>query len=251
MALSVFALTALARPPKAPVPVDSLATQEILQTRLKSDRTWQKAIKRKKIRLKLLGRYARNEPFYRQLVDRFERADTTLCESDFLILYYGYAYRDEYHYRDMNNSWGELYENKHHAEAYAALCELLKRNPASLNLLRIAFGLGCEAGRPTEELNRIVWRLNVLMKHITLLGDGSKKRPIMLVSPRDIYTVMRVVLGVKQFRTKTIQSPLLERHCVMIGSEEKGSQVWFDTTFSWLEKQTPDYWAKLITEKWP
>ena len=60
------------------------------------DSVWQEATAGEGLDFMVFGRHARDDRYYGQLAERFEKADTTLFGSDFLVLYYGYAYRDEY-----------------------------------------------------------------------------------------------------------------------------------------------------------
>ena len=247
--VSAFALTTLAQPPEAPAPADSIMTLEILKDRIKRDTVWQQALPGKIVKYSVFGHYARNEPYYRQLVDRFEQADTTLNPSDFLTLYYGYAYRDEYVYEGGDCPWKDLTDNKQHTEAYEMIGELLKHNPASVYLLNCALGAGSEIGRPTEELYRIGWRLFMIITHISILSDGSKESPIAVVDWRDENPLMRHWLEVTPIKTQFRFNKRKPCHCVTIESEKKGSKVWFDLTLPWFAYQYPNYWAKLITEE--
>lgn len=249
IALSAFALTTMAQHLEAPIPIDSLIAEESLTNRVERDTVWQEAVADKYVNLSVFGRHARNEPYYRQLVDRFEQADTTLFGSDFLVLYYGYAYRDEYVCRSVGSPWSDLVTNKQYAEAYEMICELLKHNPASLYLLDYALGAGCAADRPTEELDRIYWRLLMIMKHISILSDGSKESPIAVVSSRDENPLLQLWLKVKPIKTQYRGNKKRPCHCVTIESEKKGSKVWFDITLPWLVCMSPNYWVKLITEQ--
>ena len=78
----------------------------------------------------VFGRHARDDRYYGQLAERFEKADTTLFGSDFLVLYYGYAYRDEYDGGYGRDPWNEATKEKRYAEAYDALNSALKKAPA-------------------------------------------------------------------------------------------------------------------------
>lgn len=213
------------------------------------DSIFQEVIADSTFNFRILGKYARDEHYYQERVERFERADTTLLGSDFLVLYYGYAYRDEYVCGSADSPLTDLVNNKQYAEAYEMIGELLKHNPASLYLLDYALGAGCAADRPTEELDRISWRLLMLMKHISILSDGSKESPIAVVNRRDEDPFMRLWLKVKPIKAQLRGNKGRQCDCVTVESEKKGSKVWFDVTLPWVACLSPNYWAKLITEE--
>lgn len=252
IALTAFALTVRAQQPDsadiASVRTDSLSTNQTPENPIVRDTIWEEATADDGVDLTVFGRYARNETYYQQLVDRFEQADTTLRVSDLFVLYYGYAYRDEYHTRTMGSPWSDLVENKQYAEAYTMICELLEDHPACLYLLDFAIGAGYAAGRPTEELDRIAWRLFVLMEHIYMLRDGSKQTPFIIVDLRDNEPLLYRWLKVKPIRAKLRGNRGRQCYCVTIETEKKDSKVWFDVTLPWLDFLMPYHWSSIITQ---
>ena len=96
------------------------------------DSVWQEATAGEGLDFMVFGRHARDDRYYGQLAERFEKADTTLFGSDFLVLYYGYAYRDEYDGGYGRDPWNEATKEKRYAEAYDALNSALKKDRKSV-----------------------------------------------------------------------------------------------------------------------
>ena len=140
------------------------------------DSVWQEATAGEGLDFMVFGRHARDDRYYGQLAERFEKADTTLFGSDFLVLYYGYAYRDEYDGGYGRDPWNEATKEKRYEEAYDALNSALKKAPATPHALSDALWIARELGRPDEEVQRLEWRLYALLTWISLLGDGSIRR---------------------------------------------------------------------------
>lgn len=203
---------------------------------------------------RILGKYARDEHYYQERVERFERADTTLLGSDFLVLYYGYAYRDEYDGGYSTPPWAGLNKEQRYEEAYGMILDALKTNPASLSLIRDAFITGREAGKSDQKLFTLGWRLSALMYWISIWSDGTQQFPYSVVSVEDEYVLMSEHLGVQrvtgQELVMTNEKPCDKMHVVMMeGAPFSGSEVWFDISFPYVMLGSPQHWAnKFKTE---
>lgn len=117
------------------------------------DSVWQEATAGEGLDFMVFGRHARDDRYYGQLAERFEKADTTLFGSDFLVLYYGYAYRDEYDGGYGRDPWNEATKEKRYAEAYDALNSALKKAPATPTRCRMLCGSPGNSDGPTKRCN--------------------------------------------------------------------------------------------------
>lgn len=216
------------------------------------DSVFQEVIADGTFNFSILGKYARNEHYYQERVERFERADTTLLGSDFLVLYYGYAYRDEYDGGYSISPWGALMNKKQrYEEAYGMILNALKTNPASLYLIRDALRTGRAAGKSDQELFTLGWRLSALMYWISIWGDGTQQSPYLIISVGDEYAFMSEHLGVQKITNRelvmTNEKPCDKMHVVMMkGAPFSGSEVWFDISYPYVMLRSPQHWANIF-----
>lgn len=214
------------------------------------DSVWQEATAGEGLDFKVFGRHARDDKYYGQLAERFEKADTTLFGSDFLVLYYGYAYRDEYDGGYGVDPWNEATKEKRYTEAYDALNSALKKAPATPHALSDALWIARELGRPDEEVQRLEWRLYALLTWISLLRDGSEQYPAVVVNVRDEYTFMYDYMGVRQVLGQQLirKDDGIPYDKIDIEpldtSDSKISEVWFDVSYPFTMLASPGHWAK-------
>ena len=203
---------------------------------------------------RVFGKYARNDDLYRQLTERFEQNDETLSGSGYLILYYGYAYRDEYGGGYSIPGWDSLIEEGRYGEAYERVCDALKTAPATPNYLATAIQLASRVGRPRQEISGLAWRLYNLLSWIHATGDGTEDYPWKVVNVVDEYTFMRYMLEVESINE---QSLVTNRHGVQCDVMEvepvdnemfSGSEIWFDVSFPIIMLESPGYWAEQLSE---
>lgn len=217
------------------------------------DSVWQEATAGEGLDFMVFGRHARDDRYYGQLAERFEKADTTLFGSDFLVLYYGYAYRDEYDGGYGRDPWNEATKEKRYAEAYDALNSALKKAPATPHALSDALWIARELGRPDEEVQRLEWRLYALLTWISLLGDGSEQYPAVVVNVRDEYTLMYDYMGVRQVLGQQLIRkddgiPYDKIDIEPLDTpDSKISEVWFDVSYPFTMLASPGHWAKKLT----
>ncbi len=264
--LLLFCLQAQAQQPDMPEiqpnpMADSLATAALSDEEddesVFNDPVWDEAIADGGISFKVFGRYARDNEHYRDLAERFERADTTLIWSDFLILYYGYAYRDEYTggYGGTRSVWNALIKEKRHADAYDAVTSSLKNAPATPYYLADALNLAYQLERPAEEIHNLEWRMYVLLDCIYALGDGTREHPWPIINVSDEYTLMYNYLGVQQVKGQTLINTDDGITCDRMEIEPvdndyfTGSEVWFDVDFPFPMMVSPQHWANKLTGK--
>lgn len=235
---------------------DSLSSDERqFYDLLARDTVWQEATRDEGFDFRVLGRYARDDEYYGRLAERFERADTTLFGSDFLVLYYGYAYRDEYTGGYSIGPWKERIQEEKYDEAYAMIVGALKQAPATPHLLSEALQIALATNRPEEEVWSLQWRLGALLGWMSMLGNGSRELPIPVVNVSDEYTYMYALLGIAKVKEQTL---VKNDHNVMCDRMEvvpsenayfTGTEIWFDVTFPIIMMESPRHWAKKLTKK--
>ena len=222
---------------------------------LARDKVWQEATAKGGFDFRILGQYARDNDYYGSLAERFEQADTTLFGSDLLVLYYGYAYRDEYDGGYGGQLWKASMKEGKLDEAYKLLGGALKKAPATPHILADAFRVAIELKRPDEEIRSLQWRLGTLLGWVQALGDGSKEAPISVINVVDEYTFMYDFLGVAQVKGQSLlkndNGVLCDRMEVVPGegSYFTGSEIWFDVTFPITMLDSPRHWAKKLAKK--
>lgn len=256
---AVFMLPTMAQQPEQNEALqerpDSVAQGTLFDEQFAQDKVWQEFYTDSMFNFRVLGRYARDEQNYRQLVARFERADTSLFCSDFYVLYYGYAYRDEYTGGYSASPWRDLMKKGRNEEAYKMVCAKLKTDPASLSLLSDAYFAAIEAKRPAEEIDILSARFFTLAWWIRLLGTGHKESPYNVVSVSDEYAFMNYHLGVGEVRMQSLhfdeRGHALDRMEItpIDNTYFSGDAVWFDIQYSYVMLGSPNHWAKLITEE--
>lgn len=220
------------------------------------DAVWKEAYIDDALDFSVFGRYARNDEYYGSLVNRFEQADTTLYASDFFILYYGFAYRDEYTGGYNINPWDDVIKEKRYTEAYDMVRNALKIEPATPNYLSDALELAYVLERPTEEIYNLEWRLYALLSWIYALKDGSKDSPLIVTSVEDEYTFIYYFLGAERITGQALSADeenklYYDRIDILPVKNDyfEGSEVWFDITFSYTMLNSPRHWASLLIDE--
>lgn len=257
----------ISAPARQPAPVDSSFVEAAAQPDslssderqfidlLARDTVWQEAVEKEGFDFRVLGRYARDDAYYGRLTERFERADTTLFGSDFLVLYYGYAYRDEYDGGYGTGPWKQSIREEKYDEAYAMIVGALKKAPATPHLLSEALQLALATNRPEEEIRSLQWRLGALLGWMSMLGNGTRELPIPVVNVIDEYTYMYDMLGIARLKGQEL---VKNDHNVMCDRMEvvpaenayfTGSEIWFDITFPITALESPRHWAKKLAKK--
>lgn len=150
----------------------------------------------------------RNQEHYRDLMNRFVKADTTLRIDELATIYYGFPYTYDYNY-DPTADYTEiiaLCDSMDYARALPMVREELKRNPVSLKLLSEAVAC-CAFSEKSEDLmaaQDYQNRLDMLVTTIMATGKGFKeKKPFHVISSADAKTIMTYALGVEEDKWQT------------------------------------------------
>lgn len=207
-----------------------------------------------KIDFAVFGRQARNDSIFQNLMERFNKCDTTLQIPEICVLYYGFAFRDEYNGGYEIPPWHDLVDKKYYKKAYKLVCESIKIQPASADYLRNALDIAREVGRPKEEIDNLEWRLYRLMTAIYFMGDGSAEHPWPVISVGDEYAFLYRFLRVK--RKIGHQSLIVSMSGALCDKMEiepldndyfRGNKIWFDVTLPFPMMASPQHWAKKLT----
>lgn len=216
-----------------------------------SDPLWQQATAGNALDLRVFGRQARNEERFRQLVERFESADTTLSFTDFLILYYGSAYRDEYN-GGYEHAADRRSREQEPVEAYRLCAEALERHPASPALLSRTLALAERADRPREELDRLDWRRKMLLWTIEALGNGTQESPFIVMSVADEYEILHHRQGVDRIVSQKLVDNPDGTPCDRLEvstTEQAPTQIkefWFDVSYPLATLTNPHHWTERL-----
>lgn len=216
------------------------------------DSVWQEATRSGAVDLRVFGRRARNDEVFHAIRARFEAADSLLPFSDYMTLYYGYAYRDDYTGYDRLPDCMATNPKR----ALAKCLKVLARNPASPQFLWAAIVLADRLGRPEEEIANYKTRLQRILTIIYTLGHGTEAAPFIVTSVPDEYRLMYDLLGVEQVKNQQlILSGGEPRDRIEIEACDtpffKGTEVWFDVSFSYPMLAEPQKWAKRLAAEEP
>lgn len=236
-------------------PADCTATPDrTAERRLDRDPVWLEALAGGTLDMRVFGRYARDEQRYRTLAERFERADTTLYGSDFFILYYGHAYRDAYDGGYGAAPWRKSLAKKHYAKAYAQVLKALRKAPATPSLLDAAAQIALDLGRPDAEVRNLLWRRDMLLIWMRVLGDGTAERPFIVVNVPDEFTFAYGLLRVREVLSQTSESRgagYCDRLAIVPADNGlfPGSEIWFDCNYPYQLLAEPHKWAKELRDR--
>lgn len=243
-----------AAPANASSPTAAVRPDGSSERRFDRDSVWREATAGGTPDMRVFGRYARDERRYRALVERFERADTTLYGSDFFILYYGHAYRDAYDGGHRTTPWLESLQKKQYAKAYAQVLKALRQAPATPYLLNDAARIARALGRPGDEIANLLWRRDMLLIWISALGDGTAERPFVVVNIQDEYTLAYGLLKVREIRSQTFEprgTTLCDRFEIEPADNGlfPGSEIRFDCTYPFAMRTEPHKWAEELRDE--
>ena len=133
-----------------------------------------------------------NPSKYRALLERFEKADTTLTSAEVATVYYGYAFSTDYEPRDSFPEIHAAYERQDYEEVARLVEKALPLNPVSLDLSLL--GLGDTPG--AHSLNLAI-RSDLIATAILESGRGTNAdMPFYVICDADRRRILTNVLGV-------------------------------------------------------
>lgn len=153
-----------------------------------------------------------NPDRYRQLMERFENADTTLTNDELSFLYYGAAltpaYAPDAKYSDITRAL----EEKNYEQAYVLADKALQQDPMSLELNILALEAsekGADDAAHHLRTARLGFRCDMIANTILESGRGTHVHsPFVVTSEADMLRIMRNVLGVSHLIDRATVGPI-------------------------------------------
>lgn len=153
-----------------------------------------------------------NPDRYRQLMERFENADTTLTNDELSFLYYGAAltpaYAPDAKYSDITRTL----EEKNYEQAYVLADKALQQDPMSLELNILALEAsekGADDAAHHLRTARLGFRCDMIANTILESGRGTNVHsPFVVTSEADMLRIMRNVLGVSHLIDRATVGPI-------------------------------------------
>lgn len=153
-----------------------------------------------------------NPDRYRQLMERFENADTTLTNDELSFLYYGAAltpaYAPDAKYSDITKAL----EEKNYEQAYVLADKALQQDPMSLELNILALEAsekGADDAAHHLRTARLGFRCDMIANTILESGRGTNVHsPFVVTSEADMLRIMRNVLGVSHLIDRATVGPI-------------------------------------------
>lgn len=176
---------------------------------------------------------------YRSLLERFERADTTLSDSELSLVYYGYAFTPEYVPFESFANVQSAYEEADYLRAEQLAADALKLNPVSLELSVIALAAADHLrgeGRFGHKMLDYGTRCDFIATAILSSGSGtSAASPFHVIAWSDVSRILRNVLGVERVVDRTKVGSVDAVKVVFPGSDRQHI-IYFDNTRENLSK---------------
>ena len=144
---------------------------------------------------------------YRQLLDRFEKADTTLTVPQLATVYFGYSFTPDYVAGESFVNVQDAYDSGAYARAEELAAEALKLNPVSLELSVLALAASDHLRSKGSYGKKILdygTRCDLIATAILESGRGtSAASPFHVIAWSDVSRILRNVLGVERIVDRT------------------------------------------------
>lgn len=144
---------------------------------------------------------------YRQLLDRFEKADTTLTVPQLATVYFGYSFTPDYVAGESFVNVQDAYDSGDYARAEELAAEALKLNPVSLELSVLALAASDHLRSKGSYGKKILdygTRCDLIVTAILESGRGtSAASPFHVIAWSDVSRILRNVLGVERIVDRT------------------------------------------------
>lgn len=142
-----------------------------------------------------------NPSHYRQLLDRFVKADTTLTADELATVYYGQGFTIDYDPDITFPLVAEAYDRKDYATVTELSEALLDQYPLSLDLLVMGLVSATRDSSPRHHdlAVKLQRRLDMIINTIMASGTGiSSASPFVIASDSDIDHLLRDILAVNE-----------------------------------------------------
>lgn len=144
---------------------------------------------------------------FRELLARFEKADTTLTQTELETVYFGYSFTSDYDPRETFSPIEEAYDAGNY-ELAGQLCEeALRYNPVSLDLNVLALAAADRmrgSGTHGTKILQFGIRSDMIATAILESGSGTAANsPFMVISEADMRRILNNVLGIERIVDRT------------------------------------------------
>lgn len=144
---------------------------------------------------------------FRELLARFEKADTTLTQTELETVYFGYSFTSDYDPRETFSPIEEAYDAGNY-ELAGQLCEeALRYNPVSLDLNVLALAAADRmrgSGTHGAKILQFGIRSDMIATAILESGSGTAANsPFMVISEADMRRILNNVLGIERIVDRT------------------------------------------------
>jgi len=137
---------------------------------------------------------------YQDLLQRFEKADTTLTPAELAMVYYGYSFTPAYDPSMTFTDVEDAYENGDYELAEELSLKALKLNPVSLDLNVLALASADrmrDKGNYGQKILQYGIRCDLIATAILESGHGtSAASPFFVTASADMRRILRNVLGI-------------------------------------------------------
>ncbi len=171
--------------------------------------------------------------YYPNLVKQFVEDPKAMQNIDFLMLYYGYVFTDEYdpyaHF-GLEDSLSSLLDKEKFKEATDLADSLLAMNPVSI-FGNIQKGIALSALGNDEASTRYLERYRILVETIQTSGIGSSyESPIVLITEKDAQAILLRYQLTELSKSLNGKGSRYYDVYVVRNQEEKEYPIYFDVT---------------------
>lgn len=166
-----------------------------------------------------------NPSHYRELLERFERTDTTLTTDEMATLYYGFPYTAGYSPVENAADIENAYDLEDYQKAYDLAEQALATSPLSLALNVVALSAADHLNNlngTNIPINDLGLRCDLIATAILESGTGTSARsPFMVTDVADIDRVLRNIIGVESVVDRTKVGNVLAIKITLPGNDRR------------------------------
>lgn len=132
---------------------------------------------------------------YKQLLEKFEKGDTTLSPEQAATAYYGYSFTVDYNPVEDYQEISETFNRHEYASAAGMIKKALRSDPFSLDLTVMGL-IAAEKNNDRHTADLLQKRLDMTVGVILSSGSGiTPDSPFIVTCSRDIYRILKNILG--------------------------------------------------------
>ena len=170
---------------------------------------------------------------YRELLERFERADTTLTSAELQKVYFGYSFTTGYDPREAYTEAEAAYDSADYATALELAEKALQSNPVSLDLNVLALASAehlREKGGMGPRILLYGVRADMAATAILESGSGTEAHsPFRVITSADMTRLLRNVLSIDRIVDRTKVGSVDAIKVIFPGSDRRHI-LYFDTS---------------------